>query len=246
MKSINKKLYSVIVVCLLVLCFSVSVLATESSIPTTPNNSSQPSEATPSTPSGENNSEVSSPEGEGTSSEFTDISSNTSDIASNDGSSDVNSTESTPLESSDVESNESTNSNITNVSDVSSRKTSSKKQSNHGNVGGYVDDEADTSGWGDEESSELVSAGTTEKKDDKKITDYSSLLWILIWIPVLLIIGSVGALVYVNRKAFLEQEGSLPDFDDTKPPKRRKLSAAEKAKRKNNHKNRTNVYKPRD
>ena len=74
--------------------------------------------------------------------------------------------------------------------------------------------------------------------------ELTGLLWILIWIPVLLILGSVGALVYVNRKAFLEAEDS--DSDDANPPKRRKLSAAEKAKRKNNHKNRTNVYKPRD
>ena len=94
-------------------------------------------------------------------------------------------------------------------------------------------------------SSELASAGTTEKKENKKITNYSSLLWVLIWIPILLILGSVGALVYVNRKSFLEADEDSSDSDDN-TPKRRRFSAAEKAKRKNNHKNRTNVYKPRD
>ena len=84
------------------------------------------------------------------------------------------------------------------------------------------------------------------KKDNKKITNYSGLLWILIWIPVLLIFASIAALVFVNRKAFLKQEASFADSDNVYSPKRRKLSAAEKAKLKNNHKNRTNSYRPRD
>ena len=85
-----------------------------------------------------------------------------------------------------------------------------------------------------------------EKKDNKNITNYSALLWILIWIPVLLIFASIGALVYVNRKAFLKQDTSFANTNNIYSPKRRKISAAERAKLKNNHKNRTNIYRPRD
>ncbi len=246
MKSLNKKLYSVIVACLLLLCFSLSALATEVSVPNTgESNSSSQATVTTSTPveggtssiesttsngEGGDSSDTSDTSGEGT--ESGDLSSIHSDLS---GSSDLSSVEQTTSYEDDE--------------DTSSGKTSSKRPSNYGNIGGYVDDEADTSGWGgsdDDVSSELVSAGTTEKKDNKNITNYSGLLWILIWIPVLLILGSVGALVYVNRKAFFEGEDEFSDLDDENPPKRKKLSAVEKAKRKNNHKNRTNVYKPRD
>ena len=241
MKSINKKLYSVIIVCLLILCFSLSALATESSNPSTPSPSSSQTSVTTSTDT-QTSVESTSSEGENI------TSSDTSDIfGEGTESGDLSSTESDLLGSSDLASDELTTSIQSSVQDTSSNKTSSKKPGYYGNVGGYIDDEADTSGWGggdDFVSSELASAGTTEKKQDKNITNYSGLLWILIWIPVLLILGSVGALVYVNRKAFLEAEDS--DSDDANPPQRRQLSAAEKAKRKNNHKNRTNVYKPRD
>ena len=245
MKSLNKKLYSVIIVCLLVLCFSLSVFATESSTPTTPDLGSSQASVTTSTPSvdGTSSSEGTSSNGAG---DGLSDASNTSGEGTESG--DLNSTGSDLSGSSDLASVEQTASYESNTAVTSTGKTSSKKPTYHGNIGGYVDDEADTSGWGtDDSSSELVSAGTTEKKENKKITDYSGLLWILIWIPILLILGSVGALVYVNRKAFFEAEESYSDSDDAnKPPKRRKLSAAEKAKRKNNHKNRTNVYKPRD
>ena len=241
MKSLNKKLYSVIIVCLLVLCFSLSVFATEITDPNT--SSSSQAAVTTSTQSEEGTGSDESTPSDGDAS--SDLSSTSSDGTE---SGDLSSTDSDLSGSSNLSSGEQVVSNESDEKDTSSGKTSSKRPSYHGNVGGYIDDEADTSGWGgsDDESSELVSAGTTEKKENKNITDYSGLLWILIWIPVLLILGSVGALVYVNRKAFFEAEETYSDLDDENPPKRRKLSAAEKAKRKNNHKNRTNVYKPRD
>ena len=242
MKSLNKKLYSVIVACLLLLCFSLSVLATEITDPNT--SSSSQAAVTTSTPSEESTGSDESTPSDGDAS--SDLSSTSSDGTE---SGDLSSTDSDLSDSSNLSSDEQVVSNESDKKDTSSGKTSSKRPSYHGNVGGYIDDEADTSGWGgsdDDVSSELVSAGTTEKKDNKNITNYSGLLWILIWIPVLLILGSVGALVYVNRKAFFEGEDEFSDLDDENPPKRKKLSAAEKAKRKNNHKNRTNVYKPRD
>ena len=234
MKNINKKLYSVIVVCLLILCFSLNALATESSDISALSSSTQDSVTTSSNTADENASESDS-------SEFDEnTSSNLTDSSSIEGS-DLSSTESDLSNDSNFESGDQEQPGIS--SDATSSKTSSK----HGNIGGYVNDEADTSGWGgDDVSSQLVSAGTTEKKENKKITDYTSLLWILMFIPILLIIASIGALVYVNRKAFLNGASSFDDSDDLTPPKRKKISAAEKAKIKNNHKNRTNVYKPRD
>ena len=119
--------------------------------------------------------------------------------------------------------------------------------SGYGNVGGTVDDGIDTSGWGTEDaSSELQSAGTTEKTGSKQITDYSTLLWILIWIPILLIIASVAALVYVNRKEFLngEKEDLSDNGDKTSSKKKTKRKTVSKSKA--SHKKRTNVYKPRD
>lgn len=240
MKNINKKLYLVIVVCLLLLCFSLNVLATESSNVST-NISSLPESGETSSGDGEgaaSGNESDYLEGdESTSSDLTDVSSGEEDLSSTDSNlSDGSGTESESSDQSDA-------------SDVSSDEASSKKSSSQGNVGGYINDEADTSGWGggtDFTSSRLTSAGTTEKKDNKNITNYSALLWILIWIPVLLIFASIGALVYVNRKAFLKQDTSFANTNNVYSPKRRKISAAERAKLKNNHKNRTNIYRPRD
>ncbi|MBE6761069.1 MAG: hypothetical protein E7551_02160 [Ruminococcaceae bacterium] len=244
MKSLNKKLYLVISVCLLVLCFSLSALATgvDNTSSTTSTSSQETVTTSSSTPS-----ETESSDTEGSSSNVDGENSSdlSSDLEDENESGDLSSAESDLSGSSEITSGDEDESDS---EDTSSSKTSSKKPS-YGNIGGYVDDEADTSGWGDgedEDSSQLVSAGTTEKKDNKNITDYTSLLWILIWIPILLILGSVGALVFVNRKAFVEAEELYSDTDDLNPPKRKKLSATEKAKRKNNHKNRTNVYKPRD
>lgn len=236
MKNINKKLYSVIAVCLLVLCFSLNVLATESSNVDASASSLPDSVTTSSGDEGTSSNESDFNQGDEGSSDFTDVSSSEGDLSS---------TESDLLNGSDTESE------ITDQSDASdnnSDKTSSKT-SYQGNIGGYINDEADTSGWGggtDFVASKLPSPGTTEKKDNKKITNYSGLLWILIWIPVLLIFASIAALVFVNRKAFLKQDASFADSDNVYSPKRRKLSAAEKAKLKNNHKNRTNSYRPRD
>ncbi len=238
MKNINKKLYLVIVVCLLLLCFSLNVLATESSNVSTNISSLPESGQTSSGDEGTSSNESDFNQGdESTSSDLTDVSS---------GEEDLNSTDSNLSDGSGTESESSDQSD---ASDVSSDEASSKKPSSQGNVGGYINDEADTSGWGggtDFTSSKLTSAGTTEKKDNKNITNYSALLWILIWIPVLLIFASIGALVYVNRKAFLKQDTSFANTNNIYSPKRRKISAAERAKLKNNHKNRTNIYRPRD
>lgn len=214
MKSINKKLYTVIAVCLLSLLLTVGVMAeTSSSVANT-------SSATPSTPVSSTVTENSS----GT------TSGDSSDTESGDEiGSDVS-------DSSDLTSNESDVSSDGSLINSTVSDTSSKKPNI--NIGGYIDDETDTSGWGtgDEESSEpLVSVGTTEKGESKQISNYSTLLWVLIWIPVLLIIGSVAALIYVNRKAFLT-EGA--------PATAGEISKKQKAKE--THKKRTNVYKPRD
>lgn len=252
MKRLNKKLYSVIFICLLTLCFTLSVMATNAS-DSTVSTSSVVSTSTSSEQGGTEPTSSGNGEGEGddsgdNSSELTD-----SDLSTESGegteSDESGTSESDLIEGSDISSGEDTSSNESETSETESygNTTSKRRPSNHGNVGGVVSDEADTSGWGDEETetSSLVSAGTTEKKDNKNITNYSSVLWILIWIPILLILGSVIALVYVNRKAFLEGESDSL-FDGNERPQKRRLSAAEKTKRKNNHRNRTNIYRPRD
>lgn len=212
MNSINKKLYTVIAVCLLSLLLTVGVMAeTSSSVTTTSSNAptapTSSSEGNTDTESGDVSDAESGDESESDESDSSDLTSGEDELTSG--------TEST-------------------TSVVSA--TSSKKP--YQNIGGYVDDETDTSGWGtgdDESSAPLVSVGTTEKGESKQISNYSTLLWVLIWIPVLLIIASVAALVYVNRKAFLT-EGDAPAGDDA--PKGKKAAAKTKK--------RTNVYKPRD
>lgn len=215
MKSINKKLYTALTVCLLSLLLTVGVMAETSS-------STAGTSSVQSTP----------------------VSSNTGDVSSDTTSGDSSDTESGDESGSDVSDSSDLTSNESDITPDSSNlsstavssATSSKK--NYGNIGGYINDETDTSGWGtgDEEVSEpLVSVGTTEKGEGKQISNYSGLLWVLIWIPILLIIGSVAALIYVNRKSFLT-EGAPTDGDEP----------SKKQKAKNSHKKRTNVYKPRD
>lgn len=254
MKSLNKKLYSVIFICLLTLCFTLSVMATNASN-STGSTGSVVSTSTSNEQGGTESTSSGNGEGDGNTDASGDLSSELtdSDLSSESGegaeSDESGASESDLTEGPDISSGEdmSSDESVTSDTDSNGNTTSKKRPSNHGNVGGVVSDEADTSGWGDEETetSSLVSAGTTEKKDNKNITNYSSVLWILIWIPILLIIGSVVALVYVNRKSFLEgEDDSLSDGNEK--PKKRRLSAAEKTKRKNNHRNRTNIYRPRD
>jgi hypothetical protein len=156
MKNINKKLYSVIAVGLLVLCFSLNVLATESSNVDASTSSLPDFVTTSSGDEGTSSNESDFNQGDEGSSDFTDVSS---------GEGDLSSTESDLLNGSDTESE------ITDQSDASdnnSDKTSSKT-SYQGNIGGYINDEADTSGWGggtDFVASKLPSPGTTEKKDN--------------------------------------------------------------------------------
>lgn len=214
MSSINKKLYTVIAVCLLSLLLTVGVMAeTSSSVTTTSSNA-------PSTPTSSTTDETNS-------------STESGDIADTESGDELTSGES---DSSDLTSGEDELTSDTSSTASVVSGTSSKKP--YQNIGGYVDDETDTSGWGtgdDESSAPLVSVGTTEKGEGKQISNYSTLLWVLIWIPVLLIIASIAALVYVNRKAFLT-EGDAPVSDDA--PKAKKAKAKTKK--------RTNVYKPRD
>ena len=216
MKSINKKLYTALAVCLLSLLLTVGVMAETSS-------STAGTSSVQSTP----------------------VSSTTGDVSSDTTSGDSSDTESGDESGSDVSDSSDLTSNESDITSDSSNLSStvvssatSSKKTYHGNIGGYINDETDTSGWGtgDEEVSEpLVSVGTTEKGEGKQISNYSGLLWVLIWIPILLIIGSVAALIYVNRKSFLT-EGAPTDGDEP----------SKKQKTKNSHKKRTNVYKPRD
>ena len=256
MKSINKKLYAVILACLLLLSFSIVAIAEEGTPSNSGNNSSTSN--TISAPADTSDTNGSNSTGSGDTSNTTP-----SDIYSSD--TEISST-GNGTESYDVSSlaDNSSNTNTSKIS-TSSKSSSSKKQtysskkqtttdnndyqkpSGYGNVGGTVDDGIDTSGWGTEDaSSELQSAGTTEKTGSKQITDYSTLLWILIWIPILLIIASVAALVYVNRKEFLngEKEDLSDNGDKTSSKKKTKRKTVSKSKA--SHKKRTNVYKPRD
>ena len=257
MKSINKKLYAVILACLLLLSFSIVAIAEEGTPSNSGNNSSTSN--TTSAPADTSDTNGSNSTGSGDTSNTTP-----SDVYSSD--TEISST-GNGTESYDVSSlaDNSSNTNTSKIS-TSSKSSSSKKQtysskkqtttdnnndyqrpSGYGNVGGTVDDGIDTSGWGTEDaSSELQSAGTTEKTGSKQITDYSTLLWILIWIPILLIIASVAALVYVNRKEFLngEKEDLSDNGDKTSSKKKTKRKTVSKSKA--SHKKRTNVYKPRD
>lgn len=159
-------------------------------------------------------------------------------------------------ESSDVSAVESTGSELSGSSALSSAtasvissesassKTSSKQNSttsktNYSNVGGKIDDGVDTSGWGsgnDNVSSALQSVGTeAEKAGTKKIMDLAKTIQILIWIPILLIISSVAALIYVNQKSFLG-----PQSGNAGKRGGKKKSASKKA---GHH---DQIYRPRD
>lgn len=257
MKSINKKLYAVILACLMLLSFGIVAIAEEGA-PTNPgtNNSTTEVPSSPTDPEGPGETDST---GTGNT---TTVPTNPSEIVSTDNGSTNNSGLVNSIVSSSAD-----NSSDTNTSKIStsSKSSSSKKQtysskkqtttdnndyqkpSGYGNVGGTVDDGIDTSGWGTEDaSSELQSAGTTEKTGSKQITDYSTLLWILIWIPILLIIASVAALVYVNRKEFLNGENKDLSDNGDKTSSKKKTKRKTVSKSKASHKKRTNVYKPRD
>lgn len=235
MNSINKKLYTVIAVCLLILTLTVSAMAENGTSSEVVVTSSNPiASDTTGTESDTASDTQSSDDTSLTESGTSDLTSDTSDISDVSVSSDLTNSDSSVT----------SQSNTTSYSGTTDT-TTSKKSTYYGNVGGTVSDGIDTSGWGtgeEEVSSELASVGTTEKTGSKKIGSYSNLLWILIWIPILLIIGSVAALIYVNRKAFLNGDTSGGKDKGNKPDK----SANDKNKRKNNHKNRTNIYRPRD
>lgn len=110
---------------------------------------------------------------------------------------------------------------------------------------GNIDDGIDSSGWGskeDESSSQLQSAGTQSNKvGSKKMFNLAKLLWILIWIPVLLIIASVAALIYVNRKGFLGESSGKRHSSGR--PSGRGSSSKRTSARSSQHKN---IYRPRD
>lgn len=247
MNSINKKLYAVILVCLMLLSFGIVAIAEEG----TSSNTGNVSSSTANTESSGGN------ESAGTG-DTTSLPTYTSDVSSTDISSNTVSELVSSYTSNLTDSSYNTN---TSESLTSSKSSSSKKQtysskkqtttdnnndyqkpSGYGNVGGNVDDGIDTSGWGSDDTSELQSAGTTEKTSSKEITNYSNLLWILIWIPILLIIASVAALVYVNRKGFVEGEKENLSKDGKDSSSKKKNVK----KRKASHKKRTNIYKPRD
>ena len=237
MKNLNKKLYSVITACLLMLCFTIVAMATNGT-----DGSDIPSSSQEVTDSSKNDDIDSSSKTEPSSNDTSEADS--FEVVSSENSEDKTSSAAESA-SSDITTSEQANSLI-----ASSENTSSKK-ANYSNIGGVVNDEQDDSEWGankDKVSSESeeTDEDDTKKRKEKNITDYSDILWILIWIPVLLILASVGALVYVNRKEFLQEDGL--SFDDSAEPdsNKKKVLAEEKAKRKNNHKNRTNVYRPRD
>lgn len=246
MKSINKKLYAVILVCLMLLSFGIVAIAEEVTSSNISNISSSPA-----------NTESSGGNESAGTGDTTSLPTYTSDVSSTDISS---ATDSQPVSSDTSNLTDSSYNTNTSESLISSKPSSSKNQttssknqtttdgnnyqrpSGYGNVGGNVDDGIDTSGWGSDDTSELQSAGTTEKTSGKEITNYSNLLWILIWIPILLIIASVAALVYVNRKGFVEGEKENLSNDDKDISSKKKNAK----KRKNSHKKRTNIYKPRD
>ena len=261
MKNLNKKLYTVIIACLLMLCFSVVSMATDGTDSIVENTSSDVS------------AESSKEETTNTSSEIENVTSETSSAPSSESSAEqvssdkeegASSEEKTETSSSETEdSNETQNSTSSSLvidtsskstTSVQSQKDASSSNKVSGNVGGIVVDEPDTSGWGGSDSADGEDSKTssnqseifTQKKTEKNITNFSGLFWILIWIPILLIIASVCALIYVNRKAFLTEENFRFDKIFASSSNKKKISQEEKAKRKNNRKNRTNVYRPRD
>lgn len=224
MKSINKKLYTIIAVCLLTMIFSVVALAetgtssgSDTSLPsvTTSQTGTTESEGNTSTESGdESNTQSGDESGDGTQSgeEATSSDLTGSDSSLTSGESDLSSVESTTSET-------------------------SSKPKYHGNIGGTVSDGIDTSGWGTGANSESpASVGTTKKTGGKKITDFNVIFNLMIIVGVILMVAAISALIYVNRKSFLKTASATAGRNNL----------TERQKRKNNHKNRTNVYRPRD
>lgn len=246
MKSLNKKLYSVIFACLLMLCFTVGVMATD--IDSSVINDTSKTEGTDSSDvvSSDVNSDVTtSTDTEVSSSNTTSTGSFLNSSSEAKTSSDIKEeTVSSKSEKASSTINSNIANNVQSNEQISSNNNTSKNS--YSNIGGVVNDEPDTSGWGEKQDDTVSDEEDTTKRKDKNITDFSGIFWILIWIPVLLILASVGALVYVNRKAFLEEGDASSNDAIASIPAKKKPSAEEKAKRKNNHKNRTNVYKPRD
>ncbi len=253
MKSVTKKLYAVLIVSVLMLCFSVVALA--SGAAGTPPGVIAPPTSTSDTTTTSTDT-------------VTSFDTTTSDETGSDLNGDSSGTDSSDLVSGesmpDTSGESSMLGTISMESDtnqipsaiVSQKPTGSKVQYG-GNTNANIDDGIDTSGWGDEdEVSEPVSVGKEAKKaGNKKMLDVAGLFWILIWIPVLLIIASIVALIYVNRKGFVgdapasdtdvtsvtegEEISSTSDNDKKQPKKKAK-------KAKENHSKRTNVYRPRD
>lgn len=248
MNSFSKKLYAVLIVSVLMLCFSVAALASGAIDPGTTITPS--SSATDS--SGESSSAVApssdmTESGDGSSS-LTDTSSSESDPGLSSDSS-LTDTSSDPLASATI----SMQSSTTEVpgATVSTVKPTSSKTQYGGTVDTEIDDGIDTSGWG-EESSEPVSVGVTgEKAGSKKMLDVAQLFWILIWIPILLIIASIAALIYVNRKGFVGGADSgastaATEEDAVVSSSEKKEKKKKSGKTKENQNKRTNVYRPRD
>ena len=111
---------------------------------------------------------------------------------------------------------------------VSSNKTSSTATSSR--IGANATDKTGSvEGWGEpqsqvdvslqEDSSEETSSKST---DQKNIFNLSKLLSILIVIPILLALASVGALVYVNNKKFTGESGATKTKEDKNASKKGK------------------------
>lgn len=253
MNCVSKKLYAVLIVSVLMLCFSVVALASGA---LDPGAGIAPSSSTTDTGVGSSSAADTSSEPSESgalSSEMTDGSSdpNASGLSSD---SNLIGASSDSMASATI----SMTSSTTQIpgATVSQSKTSSKTQYG-GTVDTNIDDGIDTSGWGDEDdASEPVSVGTEGKKaGNKKMLDVAGLFWILIWIPVLLIIASIAALIYVNRKGFVggdapkaaeEVTADGEEISSTSEKSQKKEKKKKAAKRKENHNKRTNVYRPRD
>ncbi len=234
MNFLSKQLFAVVFSLLLLLGMSVGVLATG-------------------TPAESSSSQVSPVSSEMSSSEETSSGELSSETVSSE-ESDVSSTLSE--ESSSMESIPSAT--VSTSSTASKNGTTSSRGQSGGNPiiytsnGGSFYIEGGTGFAGGDENTEATNS--TQSSSDKKDSDkkesksITKLFFVFLWVPVVLVLASIIALIYVNRKGnsgnVSSGEDEFTNLNDL--ASRGKTKNTKRQDEKERHRRRTNIYRPRD
>lgn len=242
MKIINKKLLLVLIVLLLAFTLTVTVSAKKAETVTRTNQTTtEPAEGgndSENSSSDETNSEESDSEESSSDESGSDV--NSSDESSSDISSDEEIGFGSGIQWGDGNSSESSD-----LESSSQTEESSSSQEPTTRPGGVVSDGVNDDEWGEgagisveknqtTTSLTKISVGISDR-ESKEIVDYFTIFVIVAVVLVLIIAGCIAALVYVNRKNFMDPvEPGEMGIDEKE--KQRKIKAKERSK----------TYRPRD